>query len=630
MAKPNDISSTERLLNVIRNTTAVNETPVPPPPVSGNSRLLSLFRKLSVRSAPAVGIDISGEYLRLVKVGTRLDNKPAVLDFRSAPLTDKIAEDRERLIDLLRSELTRFCPSPRPVTIWTLLPLEETDIRRFLIPRVSKSKLENAVYWTHQKEAAFDKNQMLLDFRVLGDIVDNGVAKIEVVACTAPRAKVSELKAWFRAAGVELTGVLAPAFAFQNFYKAGWVDAGDALSCSLLIDFNWSRIDIFRPNGDLIVSRGIKAGISSMVESIKSEVTRPAGNLSMTGDMDEAASVLELSAFDVTEADQILKILSTDAPAPPLTTTGIIKSDDVFDMVEPALERLVRQVERTLEHVTLRFSDGPIEKMFISGPIAAYPRLVNHIGSQLGLTLEVVEPFSSVSGGIQAPEAVSDRAAYVSSVGLALSNIGNPPNFLCTHQDSVQKTREKQLHGAVLFFFLLGAVALWGVHQFQQHHIRNLEKELYQLNLAAAPGGHESAGESLLMLAAKVNKKNRIWKAYSRKYLPVAVIGEITTLAADHIRFIRIEGNGPGPPAAKPHEDENQENKPPAEKTTVAVDAVVRGPRNTVETRLARYLMALKNSPLFTRVVLKKKNFEHIGSQEVLRFTLDMEGALDR
>ena len=132
------------------------------------------------------------------------------------------------------------------------------------------------------------------------------------------------------------------------------------------------------------------------------------------------------------------------------------------------------------------------------------------------------------------------------------------------------------------------------------------------------------------MLAARVNNKNRTWKAYSRNYLPVAVIGEVTTLAADHIRFICIEGNGPGPPAAKPIEDEEQENEPPAEKTTVAVDAVVYGPSHIVETRLARYLMALKRSPLFTRVILKKKAFEHIGAEEVLRFTLDIEGAMER
>ncbi len=572
---------------------------------------------------------MTGNSLRLVKVACGFNKKPGILDFKSVPLTTEQAEDHEQMIDLLRSELGRFCPSSQPKNIWTSLPLEETDIRRLLIPKVTKSKLENAVHWTHQKEAAFDKNQMLLDFRVLGDIVDNGVAKIEVLACTAPRAKVSGLKDMFRAAGFELTGVIAPAFAFQNYYKAGWVDVGESLFCSLLIDFNWSRIDIFRPNGDLIVSRGIKAGISSMVESIKSEVTRPVENLSMGSNMDETSSVLELSAFDAAEADQILQILSTEAPAPSLSANGLLKEDDVFNMVEPALERLVRQVERTLEHVTLRFSDSPIEKMFISGPIAIYSRLVDHIGSQLGLSFEVVEAFASVSGGKKAPETVSERASYVSSVGLALSDTGNPPNFLCTHQDNVLKTNVKQLQAAVLFCFLLAVAAIWGGHRFEQHHIHGLEEEIHRLSVTT-PEGDENADESLLMLAARVNKKNRIWKTYSRNYLPVAVIGEITSLAADHIRFIRVEGNGPPPPAEKPIDDDAQEEKPPAEKTTVAVDAVVYGPPGALETRLARYLMALKNSPLFTRVILKKKALEHFGTEEVLRFTLEVEGAMDR
>ena len=465
MVKPDDISSTEKLLNVIRDVPLANVPATPAVPVHRRRTPLSLVRKLFVKSTPSIGAEIAGDALRLVKVEYGLDKKPAIFDFRCVPLTAEITEDREQMIGLLHSELSGLCPSPQPKSVWTSLPLEETDIRRLLIPKVSKSKLENAVHWTHQKEAAFDKNQMFLDFRVLGDTVDNGVAKIEVLACTAPRSKVSELRAMFQAAGFELKGVIAPAFAFQNYYKAGWVNAGEALSCGLLIDFNWSRIDIFRPNGDLIVSRGIKAGISSMVESIKSEVTRPAEDLSMGGDMEGTSSVLELSAFDPAEADQLLQILSTETPAPPLSANGLLKGDDVFNMVEPALERLVRQVERTLEHVTLRFSDGPIEKMFISGPVTAYPRLVNHIGSQLGLTFEVVEPFTSVSGGKKAPETISERAAFVSSVGLALSDYGAPPNFLCTHQDSVLKSRTKQLQVAVLFLFLLGAVTLWGVHR---------------------------------------------------------------------------------------------------------------------------------------------------------------------
>jgi hypothetical protein len=62
-------------------------------------------------------------------------------------------------------------------------------------------------------------------------------------------------------------------------------------------------------------------------------------------------------------------------------------------------------------------------------------------------------------------------------------------------------------------------------------------------------------------------------------------------------------------------------------KATTTVDAVVHGPDTGVESRLARYLMALKRSPLFSQVSLKKKSVERLGSEDVLRFTLQLEGA---
>ncbi len=624
LPKQDDISSTEKLLDVIRNTTQVYETPLIKPSISKN-KLIHFIRKLSMKPTPTVGVEITRDCLHLVKVGKRADNTPMVLDFRSVPLLPGITESRDKLIDLLRTELAGFHPSPPQASVWTALSIEETDIRSLRIPKVPKSKLEKAVYWTYQKEATAELDKLIIDYRVLGDVIDNGVAKIEVVLCTAPRLKIEAITAMFREAGVELAGIVSLAFGLQNFLKTGWLGIEENLACSLLIDFNWSRIDVFRPNGDLIISRGIKAGISSMVESIRSEVARPMEDVSVSENLNKASPVLEIPVFNSSEADRILQILCTDAPSRPLAASDLLKSDDVFNMVLPALERLIRQVERTLEHVTLRFSDGPIQKMFISGAINAYPRLVRHIGDQLGLPHETVDPFALTSGSLALPESEGERAAYTSTVGIALSGGGHPPNFLFTHKENTLKQRKSRLHLAILFFFLVGAAAIWGDHLIQKQVILELETSLYSLDLSAAPEGMENDRASLLALAERVNKKNQGWKTFSRNYLPVAVIGEITSLAPDHIEFIRIGGTGWKP--LETEQDEDGEESTATTKATATVDAVVHGRDTGVESKLARYLMALKRSSLFSRVSLKKKTVERLGSEDALRFTLYLEGA---
>jgi Tfp pilus assembly PilM family ATPase len=602
-------------LDVIRNTDQVKDSSVFQSPAPKRS-LVSPLRDMFSKSGLTVGIDISSDCVRLVKTGSRFSRRLSILDFRAVPLNPGVSEDRNRMIDLLRPHLADFCTDSPGTDVWVSAPQEGTDVRRLRIPKVSGGKLENVVYWSYQKEAPFEKDRTILDFRILGDVIDKGVAKTEVLVCTTATAGVENLKAMFKAAGHELAGVMAPPFAIQNYFKTDWLDREETLSCSLLIDFNWSRIDIFRPGGDLLVSRGIKAGIASMIESIKSEAGRTTGGIPLP-DTDDHNQVLDLPAFDAEEADQALELLGSEAGSTPSPVAGLLKDDDVFDMVLPALERLIRQVERTLEHVSLRFSDGAIGSMLMSGPITAYPRLVGHVASQLDMRLSTIDPFASVTDGLELPEKAADRAAYVSAVGLALSGGDHTPNFLLTRREASVKRRGTRLNQAVLVLFVIGILGLWGAHHLLQGQLKTLEDRIGRLFPVAAVSTGEDDRTRLLALAGRTNKSQKAQKAYAEKSLPVALIGEITGLAPEHIRFIRLEGG---------NRIGNTRGQDAEAKTGMTVDAVVLGSRGSVETRFAEYLLALKKSPIFSRVALEKKTFERLGGRDVLRFTLELEG----
>ena len=334
MVKPDEISSTERLLDVIRNH---NQTAAPSdfsPPVTSPgtfNKILSTFKKTI-----GIGAEIEGDHLRLAKTAVHSGKKATVIDFKSVPIDPEISKDRNRLIQFLNSELASFCPPSSPVNLWIALPPEQVDIRCLRLPKIPKSKIETAVYWTYQKEASLDKDKTLLDFDLIGETLENGVPKLEALVCTAPRREVEEIKNLFSESGFVPTGISANSFAIQNFLRTNWIAVEDQLVCCLSIGTNWSRIDVFRPGGDLIVSRGIKAGMTSMIESIKNEVAHPAGNISLPTDKDlDDVPVLELPAFDQTDADQIFEVLNADAPPGVFPAAGMLKSEDVFDMVLP-------------------------------------------------------------------------------------------------------------------------------------------------------------------------------------------------------------------------------------------------------------------------------------------------------
>ena len=61
------------------------------------------------------------------------------------------------------------------------------------------------------------------------------------------------------------------------------------------------------------------------------------------------------------------------------------EEEKIFKMILPALERLVRQVERTFEHYASNFDNERVEKIYISSGIRPHSRIVDYIGDQLDL-----------------------------------------------------------------------------------------------------------------------------------------------------------------------------------------------------------------------------------------------------
>ncbi len=618
MATANELSSTERLLDVIRNGGPAVPAHTPPPP-AGHGRLG--LERFILSAGDSAGVELTAECLRMVRVRTGRDRTPVIRAACSVPIAPDTAQDRDRLAALLRTELSRFLARPAATPIWTSLSLEDADIRCLTVPKLPQGKLENAVRWTYQRESGTDPVHLLLDFKVLGDISDKGVSKTEVLVCAAPKQKVDDLAALFRAAGHPLTGIVAPAFAVQNLFTSGWQNTGESLACSLHIDFNWSRIDIVRPNGDLIVSRGIKAGINSMVESIKCEADRSAAPSLSLDAGEETTPVLELPAFGADDANRILQQLSTDPVSEGPQAAQILDDEDIFRMVLPAVERLIRQVERTLEHVTLRFSDGPIGQLFLCGPICAYPVLCAHMGTQLGLPLETVQPFTHREKAVQPPEGVAARAIFTTVAGVALSSRQTPLNFLRTRQSIALDRRRKRRVAAFLMLLLAGAVALLALHRQRQHAITRLSDRIQRLTAAIGPAPEGMRTDALMPLVARANQANRDWKKTARNMLPAAVIGELTSLAPPHIRFASIKGTRtPGAETGSPSPGGSL-----MAPMTVTVDGLVAGPRPELEARLARYILSVKQSPLFGRVMLKHKAPASSGNAPALSFRITLQ-----
>ena len=133
------------------------------------------------------------------------------------------------------------------------------------------------------------------------------------------------------------------------------MDVGAKTICNLFIGKDWSRIAIFS-EGNLILSREIKSGIQSMVDAIRADIdTEPGLETNRPDDLAVIESMSEKRpAYDGEAAQDLLNRFIQERLSGDATVAPSVK-DDVYAMIVPAMERIVRQVERTVEHYALNF-----------------------------------------------------------------------------------------------------------------------------------------------------------------------------------------------------------------------------------------------------------------------------------
>jgi Tfp pilus assembly PilM family ATPase len=232
----------------------------------------------------------------------------------------------------------------------------------------------------------------------------------------------------FAKAGFPLSGISIVPFAFQTLLRTRRVEASDQFVASLYIGRDWSRIDIFS-GGNLTLSRGIKAGVRTMMEALKKEIESDSKGLSLVKSPSENVgrirAVKKKLKLDLEAAQNFFFGYIHDSTV--ADTEGkklVINENRVFQMIQPALERLV----------------------YISSGTTPHQRILSYIGEELGMPTEILNPFQASSNFlpvVPVPDSVSEQSSFAPAMGMALADNSRTPNFLFTYKDK-RKTLRRQ------------------------------------------------------------------------------------------------------------------------------------------------------------------------------------------
>ncbi len=577
-------------------------------------------------------MDIGYNSFRLLKLRRQGGSRWRLVARKSVEFDPSIDLAGRDFTMLFRKSFSDFCGPTSNIDIWCNISSTQVDVRYLHIPKVSARQLEKAVFWAFRNEIAFDEQEMALDFELRGEVVDKGVKKISVLAYTAPHSEIQARQDLFQRCRIPLTGITLLPFAMQNFFRTGVVPGGDEVVCNLYVGRKWSRIDIFF-NGTLVLVRGIKTGVESMAEALadavpeariplqKSKQAAPSAAKDFSADREEDL-VLELETAPQVEQEFYLKLTRQEAatvlssfsadgePLPEGAPGAQLGRQEVFTMILPAVDRLVRQIERTFDHYTSLFYGEPVCRIYISGHIQTYEYLTEYISEQLGILVSRVDPFDALAGveGAEGSASITDRSLFVPACGLALSSNNYTPNTLYTYSDrSISEKIKKASRLAFAGLFLATCVCA-GLFYVQSWKLQNYEAKLAAVQMQLSTFRPRVNKGLINAQVEEIKLRQKKLRDYSDRYMPLAAFSELSERTTDAVRLLGL----------KAYFGDRQEKE---ESKLIKLDGFVSGVREEQDSFLGEYLAQLAASRVFGEVEGDGGKTNILDDKEVFRFS---------
>ncbi|GBC59119.1 hypothetical protein DENIS_0055 [Desulfonema ishimotonii] len=618
MSRYDENSSMQWLIDKIRSGGHQGDRPLPvaTPGMNSESDCARKKRLFPFKKKTTVGIELQQDCLKLVRVRQNSEHHRVITTYRTASFDPDISEREDAFSRFLKANIKPFCNSGKNIEVWLTASVRGVEIRYMRFQKIPKRRLAKTVQMMYQRKHAFDGKSFIFDFNVLGEVVEDGVAKLEVVAYIAPRAYVESLQKIFLRAGIALTGISAYSFALQNLFRSDFIGTHGKNICCLHIGTDGSRIDIFSARGELRLSRNIKACVSHMVEAVRDSLRQEA----------DAQTHLGLRPMGIRQARELFFRWiygETDSDGPP---------EDLLRIIAGPLERLALQIERTIDYYLFNIEKEAVQTVYLSGEIIANRSVVESIGAHLNYPLKLLEiapaVFPTASSAEDTPEnPAPERRTFTSALGMALSGITVTPNFLFTYRKKQKQVRLVRLHYLIILFFLLMMVIAAGGYYWQRYMIAQKDRQIAVLDATIErqkrKNGLYVAPALISLQLEKIKKKRENARAYIRKYLGLSVIGDIVEATADkELRLtqltVRLRGDKKKGMAQK-------SGAPQDGGKSVVIEGYISGNPSAFEGKLTGYLGRLKRRKILGAPMVRKKIEKQLQGRKSLYFVIYMD-----
>lgn len=312
-----------------------------------------------------IGVDVGAHSIKVAQLAGA-GTGPA---FRLAAVIECAGDSTSRAASDLRRYL-KSRKTPRPWRAVSSLPGPAADVRILSLPAGNPASLPQRVMAAAEKALPFGTEDTILDFCLLG-CADEKTERVLLAA--APREVITGHLEFLRAAGMEPEAVELSPWALTRATRFCGAQSPSAPYGVLDVGHDWSTIIIFDEQGPFL-SRPIRTGSRSLTERLSEELN------------------LDWPRAEQLKGERGLTLAAQTGRADRVDPGGTLVAEILDDLLLPALEPLVTEVENSLTYFAIEASGGGLERLLLVGGGARLRNLDLFLGERLGLAVRALGP----------------------------------------------------------------------------------------------------------------------------------------------------------------------------------------------------------------------------------------------
>ena len=280
---------------------------------------------------------------------------------------------------------------------------ERTGMRVVTVPPMPRGELAEAIKMEAKNYFPFPIDEGLLDFEILGEILEEGMKKKRVAVATSPRKTVERYLAVLKKAGIKPLSLIPVPYALYKLGQ-GFDSQEGKTRCLVDIGLYHTECVIFKGR-DLIFSRKIPVAGADFTKALTGVLVSDRGKTQLSAE----------------EAEKVKMDVGIPAENESRIIGDKISITQVLSLMRSPVEQLVGEMDRCFNYYREETGGGAIDQVILSGQGASLKGLSQSLAEGLGMEIHLADSFGKLKFSAETLRPAQELHSFAVAFGAALS-----------------------------------------------------------------------------------------------------------------------------------------------------------------------------------------------------------------